>query len=442
MEPRIQYAKTSDGVDIAFATAGDGPPLLMMATPPLTHVQAMWQTVAHLYQPLAERFRLVWYDSRGSGLSDREAIDFSMDAMVRDVVAVVESAGLTGFAMFAVDAAVPIAVTYATIHPEKVSSLILADGLTKFSDYYQNPAIVAEEALRSGDWTLYTETLARLWLGFENQELAAKFAMYIRECVEPEAYRSAVSSMGNEDWDVSATLPRVTAHTLVVHNRHNRFLPVQAGQRLAARIPNARFQVIDDMGYVSLADIMTEFLREGKLSSPAAVTRPSGTAIILFADIVESTALTERLGDSAFREKARDLDASLRGVIREHTGTAIEGKLLGDGVMAVFTSARQAITAALACARTGDEATLPLHLGLHAGDVIREDNNVYGGAVNIASRISGLSEPGEVLVSDIVRGLARTSTGVQFEDRGEQELKGVGEPVRVWAVVRETTNEA
>jgi len=102
--------------------------------------------------------------------------------------------------------------------------------------------------------------------------------------------------------------------------------------------------------------------------------------------------------------------------------------------MAVFTSARQAIEAALNCGRSGDEAGLTLHLGLHAGDVIREDNNVYGGAVNIASRISGLSAPGEVLVSETVRSLARTSAGVRFEDRGEQELKGVGEPVRVYEV--------
>src|SRR5207247_8569665 len=95
-----------------------------------------------------------------------------------------------------------------------------------------------------------------------------------------------------------------------------------------------------------------------------------------------------------------------------------------------------AIEAALACMAAGASAGMPLHLGLHAGDVIHEDNNVYGGAVNIASRISGLSAPGEVLVSDIVRGLARTSAGVAFDDRGEQPLKGVGEPVRVWAVAR------
>jgi class 3 adenylate cyclase len=126
-------------------------------------------------------------------------------------------------------------------------------------------------------------------------------------------------------------------------------------------------------------------------------------------------------------------------VIRENGGTPIEGKLLGDGVLAIFTSARQAIEAALGCARSGNDAGLPLHLGLHAGDVLHESDadgraNIYGGAVNIASRISGLSAPGELLVSETVRSLARTSAGVRFEDRGEETLKGVSEQVRVWAV--------
>jgi class 3 adenylate cyclase len=106
-------------------------------------------------------------------------------------------------------------------------------------------------------------------------------------------------------------------------------------------------------------------------------------------------------------------------------------------VLATFSSASQAIGAALACGRAGEDGGLPLHLGLHAGDVIREEGNVFGGAVNVAARISGLSAPGEPLVSDTVRSLARTSAGVSFEDRGERELKGVGEAVRVWAVVEQ-----
>ena len=107
---------------------------------------------------------------------------------------------------------------------------------------------------------------------------------------------------------------------------------------------------------------------------------------------------------------------------------------LGDGVLATFPSAAQAIDGARRCLALSAASELGLHIGLHAGDVIREDNNVYGGAVNIASRICGLSAPGEILVSDVVRGMARSSAGVEFEDRGEQEMKGVGEPVRVYAV--------
>ena len=122
--------------------------------------------------------------------------------------------------------------------------------------------------------------------------------------------------------------------------------------------------------------------------------------------------------------------------IVESGGTPIEGKLLGDGVLATFPAAAQGIAAALACGSAGEDRGLPLHLGLHAGDVIREANNVYGGAVNIASRISALSAPGEVLVSRTVADLARTSAGVAFEDRGEHALKGVADPQRVYAVRR------
>ncbi|HEY8174029.1 MAG TPA: adenylate/guanylate cyclase domain-containing protein, partial [Dehalococcoidia bacterium] len=164
----------------------------------------------------------------------------------------------------------------------------------------------------------------------------------------------------------------------------------------------------------------------------------TGTAVILFTDIVDSTALTERLGDARFREASRTLDAGLRAAIRDAGGAAIDGKLLGDGVLATFPSAAQAIDGARRCLALSAASELGLHIGLHAGDVIREENNVFGGAVNIASRICGLSAPGEILVSDVVRGMARSSAGVEFEDRGEQEMKGVGDPVRVYAVRRAT----
>lgn len=140
------------------------------------------------------------------------------------------------------------------------------------------------------------------------------------------------------------------------------------------------------------------------------------------------------MGDAAFRERSGQLEASLREKIAEHHGHAVTGRTLGDGVLATFTAASDAIAAGLACAKTGEDLGLALHLGLHAGDVIREGGNVHGQAVSIASRVSDLSEPNGVLVSQTVRDLARASAGVSFEDRGEHELKGVSEPVRVFAI--------
>jgi class 3 adenylate cyclase len=237
-------------------------------------------------------------------------------------------------------------------------------------------------------------------------------------------------------------MQRITSPTLILDSAFSAAVPRSHAQRLASEIPNAQLLHLDPEAPFANEQgtrAVEEFLSDGQPTQAPVPAGPkvdasSGTAIILFADIVDSTALTEHLGDAAFRAKARELDAALRAIIREHSGAAIDGKLLGDGVLATFASAAKAIEAALACGRAGDEMGLPLHLGLHAGDVIREEGNVFGGAVNIAARISGLSAPGELLVSDTVRSLARTSTGVSFEDRGEQPLKGVGEAVRVFAV--------
>jgi len=161
---------------------------------------------------------------------------------------------------------------------------------------------------------------------------------------------------------------------------------------------------------------------------------PEGTVTILFADIVDSTLLTEQLGDAAFRARARELDASLGTIISESGGRMVEGKLLGDGVMVVFTSAHNAIGCATSFKAATQDTDLQLHLGIHSGDVIREGKNVYGGAVNIAARISSSSAPGEILVSDTLKSLARTSTNVKFEDRGYHNLKGIADPLHLFAI--------
>ncbi len=438
MEPRIQYAKTSDGVNIAYWTMGKGPPLVLpgwRATPLRMPASRGW------FEALAQSRVLVGYERRGSGMSDRDVNDYSLGAMVLDLEAVVESLGLEKFALFGSIHFGPVAIVYATRYPERVTQLILWCTYASGADFWRSPRAQAFRALRQTDWELYTESIADLNLGLEvSREERRAWAASFREEATPQALQLWFDA--NEGFDVTELLPQVQSPTLVMHRRGLRQLSVDVARSLASGIPGARLAVVDGEAIAPFADngevvlrAVAEFLGGGEEQAAAPPDLPSGTAVILFADIADSTALTERLGDAGFRAKARELDGALRAIIRERAGTAIEGKLLGHGVLAVFTSARQAIEAALACEAAGSHTGLPLHLGLHAGDVIREENNVYGGAVNIASRIAGLSAPGEVLVSETVRSLARTSAGVRFEDRGEQSLKGVGEAVRVWAVV-------
>lgn len=168
---------------------------------------------------------------------------------------------------------------------------------------------------------------------------------------------------------------------------------------------------------------------------------PEGTVTILFADIADSTLLTERLGDEPFRSLARRLDSAVRSAIGETGGVPVEGRLLGDGLLAVFTSACQAIDGGVRARALSRDIGLELHLGLHAGDVVREGDNVFGGAVNLAARVAAMAPPGEILVSDTVRGLARTSSAVSFEERGAHRMKGIEEPQRLYAVVGASGDE-
>ena len=440
MQPQVQYVKTSDGVNIACVAKGQGMPLLVSVSPSFVTASALVD-LTPFWRRLTASFQVMIFDSRGFGQSDRDVDDFSVDALALDFAAAATCFGDEELALFATGDSVPAAVTYAVRQPERVSHLILLDGWSWVEDFRGTPASQIEEAIREQDWGLHTETMARAFQRLEGPEAKA-FAASMRATATGESWNGLQRACLTTD--VRQALPGVRARTLIVNSRQSRFLVPEAGQRMAAAIPNSRLALIDDrlLQHQSTCALIEEFVLGRVVDQPSTVDpvpveRLSGTTIILFADIVDSTPLTETLGDTAFRTKARELDTTLRNVIRGNAGTPIEGKLLGDGVLATFASAKQAIEAALACGRAGDEVGLPLHLGIHAGDVIREGGNVFGGAVNIAARVSALSGPGEVLVSGTVRDLARTSAGVSFEDRCEQALKGVGEAVRVFRVVRE-----
>lgn len=432
MQPQIQYARTSDGVNIAYCAMGEGP-LLVYASNVWGDLQ--WYTYndatrIQIDAMAASGWHVIRYDGRGMGSSDRDVTDFSLEARLCDLEAVVNHMALERFPLCGYGQGGPTAILYALRHPERVTHLVLINSFASGSAYYEKiPAmrtIIGLRGMAEEQWDFFTLTLASAARGFSDAVVAKKTAAMYKGSMSPAAFLSYVDEA--RKIDLLDALPGISAPTLVVVDTSGSVTD-DLIRPLATRIPGARL--------VSTADYTREvasFL--GREPPPRATTPtlPGGTAVILFADIVDSTAMTERIGDTAFRNRARLLDERLRAVIREATGVPVEGKLLGDGVLAVFTSARQAIDAALHCAASGGEFGLQLHLGIHAGDVIREGDNVYGGAVNIASRISGLSGPDELLVSATVRDLARTSAGVEFDDRGEHTLKGVGEAVRVFAV--------
>jgi len=446
MDQQIKYVRTIDGVNLAYTCVGEGPAIVKLQAWPFSHLEAEWwvPTARLLDQRLAERMRVVRFDPRGSGLSQRNVADLSLEARLLDLETVVDHLHIDRLTINGYGSGGPVGIAYAARHPDRVSHLFLIDSFARGGDFAQSARAASLIALASSDWDLFTETVASVFLGWSAGEPARRFAAFLRECVTPDqgraAFRAAIAV------DVTEMLQQVTAPTFVFRGGESVFSSPETAGSLASAIPNATFFTRHEVGWITSEEIvewvaaetfrilgLSDDDRANPLSADHSLV-PSGTAVILFADIVDSTALTERMGDAAFRAKARELDGALRAIITEAGGTTIDAKTLGDGVLATFPSASQAIDAALRCGASGDAQGLLLHLGLHAGDVIREANNVFGGAVNIASRISGLSAPGEVLVSDVVRALARTSAGVAFEDRGEHALKGVAEPQRVFAV--------
>ena len=231
MEPRIQYARTADGVSIAFWTLGEGPPGVQMPNLPWSHIQLEWQLpgCGRWYERAAENRKLVRYDGRGTGLSARNVADYSVDAHILDLQAVVEGLGIQRFALVSSRAACPVAIAYAARHPEAVSHLVLWCPWVP-----QEARSQAFRALREGgDWELYTEAAAHAALGWLTGEEAHRYAAYMRECITPETTRSIYDALA--EFDVTTVLSQVRSPTLILQRRQVAVLPsleVAKGSRL------------------------------------------------------------------------------------------------------------------------------------------------------------------------------------------------------------------
>jgi class 3 adenylate cyclase len=243
----------------------------------------------------------------------------------------------------------------------------------------------------------------------------------LRSAIANAAERGLRPELGRAWLDLALTLTDTSAHT---DGRSE-------ATDLATRA-RALFDELDMPAFEQQADDLLTRL-SGAAPSPKRVVGAE-TAVILFTDIADSTALTERLGDAAYLQRAGEFEQTVRGAVRECDGEDIAGVTLGDGVLAVFSSGTNAIACAFRAHDCARDAGFRLHVGIHAGDVLRTETGVHGGAVNIAARICDAAPPGDTLVSDTVRSLARTSTSVQFLDRGLHQFKGVSDPHQVFAV--------
>jgi class 3 adenylate cyclase/pimeloyl-ACP methyl ester carboxylesterase len=422
MEPQFRFCTSADGTRIAYATHGSGPTLVYANTPILS-IDAQFRVpeARAYFDALAARTQLVMFDRRGTGASQRDVDDLSAGTEAGDLAAVVDATGVRDFTLFA-DIATHVCVTYALGDANRSRKLVLWSPLIE-----SLPGEEMAEAARR-DWSYFR----RLWASrlFPDGPVALQRAMG-KAYKDTATQEMAARRMLWQKPDFDSLLPRLTEPVLVIHRETS---PHRQVMQFAALLQHGELRFVPGHpptpypDHEAIVQAVFDFMG---LNDGAAVF-PSGTAVILFTDIADSAALTERMGDAAFRARSREIEVGVKTAIREHGGRHVEGKVLGDGVMGVFTSAAGAIEAARQCARLGD--VLPMHVGLHAGDVIRDEANIYGGAVNIASRICGLCEPGDILVSQTVRDLARTSTGVTFEKRGEHLLKGITDPVRVFAV--------
>jgi class 3 adenylate cyclase len=440
MEPRIQYAKTEDGVSIAFWTLGEGKPLVHMPTPPWGHIQLEWQEPGHRrwYQRLAESRMVVHYDCRGCGLSDRKVGDFNLDSQVLDL-AVVDRLGLGRLVLYAPANSTPVAIAYAARHPDKVSHLILMSAYARASDWGRSPKTKALGGLVGRDWQTYTETYASIAQGWSAADEARQTAALLRASISEEAIQAFATDIRRHD--VTDLLPRVTSPTLVLQRRDHPIIDMESARGVASAIPDARLVIVEGGTVYGeagdfVADTIDEFLGERKEAAAPALAKED-VHTILFTDVEASTALTDRLGDAKARDVLRTHEGIVREALRTHGGSEV--KTMGDGFMASFSSATKALECAIAVQRAFEEHNetaeepIKVRVGLNAGEPIAEEEDLFGTAVIRAARIAALAEGGEILVANVVRELSE-GKGFLFADRGDTALRGFEDPVRLFEV--------
>jgi class 3 adenylate cyclase len=445
MAPETRYARSGD-VSIAYQVVGDGPFDVVFVPPGTSHVELGWEVPSTrvLLEGIASFARLIFFDKRGTGMSDRVAGAPSLEARMDDLRAVMDAAGSERAAVIGWSEGVAMSALFAATYPERSWSLVLYGGCARelrAPDYPWGPseaeALQMIEAERSRvERPGYSEGIARSGMPTAGDEEVTALARMIRQSISPGA-SEALDRM-NMQIDIRHVLPAIRVPTLVLHNTRDRWTEVERGRDLAGRIPGAEFVEFPVDGHITSAADLPPVLDEIERFLHAAWEADSSRepdrqlATLLFTDIVDSTTHMARLGDAGWRELLERHHALIRRELARAHGREVD--TAGDGFFAAFDGPARAVRCAKSIVGGVRELGLDVRSGLHTGECELVDGKVSGIAVHTGARVAAHADAGEVLVSSTVKDLVAGS-GLEFEDRGVHELKGIPGEWRLYAAV-------
>lgn len=440
MRPQTRYTTARDGRAIAWAVMGDGPLDVLYVPASVSALEQVWEhpTVASFFERLASFCRLIVYDRRGSGMSERLEHAASLEEQVDDVHAVLDAAGSERAAVFALYEGGAMAMLFAASAPERVGALILYATMARMSAApgyeFAWPAadrLAAMDAV-GATWGHGIEMFQRFAPSYvDDRGLTEWFSRLQRLAMDP-TYAAKVMVM-NGSLDVRGVLPSIQAPTLVLHRRGDPGFDPRHSAYLAQHIPNARLVTLegdDSLPFLGDSESVLGEIEEF-LTGARAVPEPDRVlSTVLFTDICRSTERAAELGDARWRSVLTQHDAAVRSQLARHRGRAV--KSVGDGVLATFDGPARAIRAAHGIAADVGRMGLDVRAGLHTGECEVIGDDVGGLAVHIAARVVARAQAREVLVSNTVKDLV-VGSGLRFDDRGEHELRGVPGTWRLWS---------
>ena len=425
MTPKVHYAKCGD-VHIAYLVFGEGAIDLVVVPGFISHVEHFWDEPgqARWYQRLGSFARVVMFDKRGTGLSDRFSGAPTMEERMEDVHAVMDTVGVERSAVLGISEGGSLAALFAATYPDRCRALVLYGAFARFRSWFPS-----DEALQAffdyveNNWGSGA-SLPRYAPSRQNDVAYQKWwGRYERLGGSPSSV-TAIMRL-NSEIDISSVLPSIHVPTLVVHRTGDPTVDIEGGRELAEKIPGARLVELPGEDHLpsvgdmeAIAGAIEEFLTGEK---PVRIADRT-LATVVFTDIVDSTARAESLGDQRWHDLLGAHDSAVRQELARFRGTEI--KSLGDGFLATFDGPARAVRCAQAIIEAAASLGLEVRTGLHTGEVELGDGDVRGIAVNIASRVIDLAGPGDTLVTRTVKDLIAGS-GIRFEDFGVHTLKGV-----------------